>query len=140
MIFAGDIADPLIVWVGGTLIAAAIIAGAVWFRRRPFRWLWKTVVTDPVGRWFGGVIRHEVIHELEPIKTEQANIRADFAAHAQQERLDRREDLAIMREWVGKQHEDLANDLAERIDAALRVVAAAPAKDVDGLADDPDAD
>lgn len=61
MIFGADsIADGIIVWVGGSLIAAFLIAVIVFIVRRPGRWVWRTLVTDPLGGWFDKVVTNAV--------------------------------------------------------------------------------
>lgn len=50
--------------LGLTAAAVTAIVGCVVLvaRLRPVRWVWRTIVSDPLSRWF----RCQIAHEVEP--------------------------------------------------------------------------
>lgn len=97
------ILNPTIVWVVGTVIAAAIIGAFVWVIRRPFRWVWRHLVSIPLAFWFDGLVHNAVNAELMPIVAEQKQIRVDLKEHMADED-SRMDDL---KSWVEDQHGEL---------------------------------
>lgn len=97
------ILNPTIVWVIGTVTAAAIIGAFVWVIRRPFRWVWRHLVSIPLAFWFDGLVHNAVGAELAPIIDEQKQIRVDLKEHMDDE--DRR--MGQLQAWVEEQHAEL---------------------------------
>lgn len=94
--------------VAGALLAiGALLAAAS--RLRPFRWLWRNLVTEPVGEWFGAVIDHR----LAPI-TEQFSNNGGSTARDAIDRIERRQDSIEERL---QSLDDGQGDLATSVDA-----------------------
>ncbi len=68
--------DPYVLaaWVGA--IAAGVVALPVAIKpfRRPFRWVWRRLVHDPIDLWFRTVVGNEVRLGTEPIKGDLAHL------------------------------------------------------------------
>lgn len=107
--YADAILDPFIVWVGGTVTAAALIASVVWLFKRPMRWIWKRLISEPLAEWFDGLVHNAVSSELEPVKAEQTRIRVDLKEHMDDE--DRR--MGDLRQWVEDQHGEIKASLTD---------------------------
>lgn len=64
---------------GAVLAVCALVAAAT--RTRPFRWLWRHLITNPVGEWFGDIVDRQL-----------ADIRGQFVNNGgstQKDQLDR---------------------------------------------------
>lgn len=51
----------------GAVVTICVALGTL-SRLRPIRWLWRTLVGNPLARWFRAEVREVVIEELAPVK------------------------------------------------------------------------
>lgn len=56
--------------IAGVIIATAAVLGLV-ARARPVRWLWRQLVSDPIGGWASGVVSAQV----DPVRSDIADVR-----------------------------------------------------------------
>ena len=76
-------------WIGAVTVIAGGCTAIV--TRRPFRWLWRTLVSDPLSRWF----RHQVA-ESETGKLVKYHLGPNGTTPAVHLRLSRLEIAALL--------------------------------------------
>lgn len=90
---------------GAILAIGALIAAAS--RTRPFRWLWRYLITNPVGEWFGGLIDHR----LAPIHDQFTNNGGSTARDAIDRIETRLDDLDGRLQYLSDGQGDVATSL-----------------------------
>jgi hypothetical protein len=77
-------------------VAGIVTAIGILTRLAPVRWLWRTVVSDPLARWGRAWVREEVDAALVPVKAElsyNGGHTVKDITHANHEAVKRLEDL-----------------------------------------------
>lgn len=113
--------------IAGVIIATAAVLGLV-ARARPVRWLWRQLVSDPIGGWAGGVVSAQV----DPVRAELAELSTQLVNHMGAEEDLRAADIAdrdrrqgemdAWRDEIREEVKDLKSSVGEvhrRIDDAL---------------------
>lgn len=117
--------------IAGVIIATAAVLGLV-ARARPVRWLWRQLVSDPIGGWAGGVVSAQV----DPVRAELAELSTQLVNHMGAEEDLRAADIADRdrrQDEIDRWRTDVRDDVAEiktglgtvhrRIDSALQRLA-----------------
>lgn len=90
-------------------LAAAVAAVAVVLglltRARPVRWLWRTLIGDPVGRWAGSIVSDQV----DPVRNDIAELRTDLGTNTVDLKALRVELVTHMGAEEGLRATDIAN-------------------------------
>lgn len=71
-------------------ITALIVVLGLLTRAKPVRWVWRQLIGEPVGRWAGGIVSAQV----DPVRTEVANLAEQLVTHMGAEEDLRAADIA----------------------------------------------
>jgi hypothetical protein len=82
-----------LVWLAGVVVAVGVLA-----KTRPMRWLWRTLVTDPLSAWGRSVVG-EVVDEKVALPNGGSSLRDHLDRMAQQH-TDMKCDLEAVRQWT----------------------------------------
>lgn len=90
--------------LAAALAAVAVVLGLI-TRARPVRWVWRSLVSAPMGRWFGGIVSAQV----DPVRSDIAELRGDLGTNTVDLKALRVELVTHMGAEEGLRSDDIAN-------------------------------